>query len=501
MHLTRQLRIQLVIFSVIALASLGILFFGIDRVQNVDFGIDRYTVTVQLPDAGNLYNGGNVTYRGYEVGRIDEVRLTDTGAEAVLSLHSDVKIPADLKAEVHSVSAVGEQFIQLLPQSGHGPTLKNGDVIPANRTSVPPNINSLLAEANRGLQAIPHDNLKTVVDESYRAVGGLGPELSRLVNGATTLAIDARKNVDSLVTLIDESRPILDSQTNSSNSVQRWTGNLATITRQLQNNDTAVQGILQKGPEAADQARQLLDRLQPTLPVLLANLVSVDQVGITFRDNIEGVLEELPRGTEAIQAILLPNQGVKQPYAGGYLSFNLNLNLPHPCSTGFFPVQQMRPPSLVDAPDRPAGLVYCRIPQDADNDVRGLRNLPCETKPGKRAPTVKMCESNEEYVPLNDGSNWKGDPNATLTGQGVPQFDPGETPPAPAAAGTPAPAPPRQPPPSATPPPMPVAAAEYDPATGTYTGPDGRAYAQPSPANNAPKEKTWQQMLTPPPKS
>ena len=74
--------------------------------------------------------------------------------------------------------------------------------------------------------------------------------------------------------------------------------------------------------------------------------------------------------------------------------------------------------SLEDYPDRPAGDLYCRVPQDSPFNVRGARNYPCLTVPGKRAPTVKMCESDEQYVPLNDGYNWKGDPNATLSGQG-----------------------------------------------------------------------------------
>ncbi|TAM63441.1 MAG: MCE family protein, partial [Mycobacterium sp.] len=106
---------------------------------------------------------------------------------------------------------------------------------------------------------------------------------------------------------------------------------------------------------------------------------------------------------------------------------NLNLNWPPPCTTGFFPVQQQRSAVFEDTPPRPPGLVYCRIPQDSNfNAVRGARNYPCETRPGKRAATVKQCESDEPYIPLNDGFNWRGDPNATLTGQGVPQFDPGE---------------------------------------------------------------------------
>jgi phospholipid/cholesterol/gamma-HCH transport system substrate-binding protein len=121
-------------------------------------------------------------------------------------------------------------------------------------------------------------------------------------------------------------------------------------------------------------------------------------------------------------------------------------------------------------------------------NTRGARNIPCETRPGKRAPTVKMCESDEQYVPLNNGDNWKGDPNATLSGQDIPQLPPGSPPPV------------GPPPPSAQPPPpVPeIAAAEYDPATGTYLGPDGNTYTQADLAQNAPKEKTWQSMLTPP---
>ena len=84
---------------------------------------------------------------------------------------------------MHSVSGVGEQYVALLPRSANARPLKNGDVIPVSRTSVPPDINSLLDAANRGLRVIPPENLKTVIDESYTAVGGLGPEIARFVKG------------------------------------------------------------------------------------------------------------------------------------------------------------------------------------------------------------------------------------------------------------------------------------------------------------------------------
>jgi len=146
---------------------------------------------------------------------------------------------------------------------------------------VPPDINTLIEATNRGIQAIPQDNLKTAIDEAYRAVGGLGPELSRLVKGSTALAIDARTNLDALTTLADQSQPVLDSQTNTSDSIQAWASNLATVTQQLKSQDAAVSNILSNGPAAAEESRALLDRLQPSLPILLANLVSLDQVGLT----------------------------------------------------------------------------------------------------------------------------------------------------------------------------------------------------------------------------
>jgi phospholipid/cholesterol/gamma-HCH transport system substrate-binding protein len=486
-RLTRQTRIQLLVFAVLSLTAGVIMFFNFMQVPTVFFGVDRYTVTVKLPQAGGLYPGGNVTYRGVEVGRVQAVRLTRTGVEAVLQLDSDVHIPADLNAQVHSVSAVGEQYVELLPRSANGPSLQDGDVIAQDRSYVPPDINSLLEATNRGLTAIPRDNLKTVVDEGYVAVGGLGPELSRLVKGTANLAIDARKNLGALVTLIDEPKPLLDSQIQSSDAIQAWAAHLATITSQLRNNDAAVAGLLQKGGPAVSEARQLVDRLNPTLPIVLANLVSVGQVGVVYRDNLESLLVELPQGAADIQAVGVANRNTKQDYNGAYLSFNLNLNWPPPCTTGFLPAQQQRAASYQDYPDPPNGDFYCRIPQDSILNVRGARNAPCETRPGKRAPTVKLCESDQAYVPLNDGFNWKGDPNATYTGQGVPQFRPGEEPP----GYVPPPAPP-------SPPPPPIAAVQYDPATGMYIGPDGRMYTQADLAHGATKERTWQSMLTPP---
>jgi phospholipid/cholesterol/gamma-HCH transport system substrate-binding protein len=483
MHLNRGIKIQLAIFSVVSLVAALIMIFGYVKLPVLLFGIGRYTVTVDLPRSGGLYASGNVTYRGVEVGRIDGVKITPNGVAATLSLKSGIDIPSDVKAEVHSVSAVGEQYVELIPRSANSAPLKDGDVIAMADTSVPPDINSLLDSANAGLDAIPGDSLSTVVNESYTAIGGLGPELSRIVKGSTALAIDARENLDSLTTLIDGAKPVLDTQADTSGAIDSWAAQVADITTQLKTQDRAFAGLIDNAGPAAAQAQQLFDRLNPTLPTILANLSGIADVALTYNASLEQVLVLVPLSLSMESALAVPNHDTKQGLRGLYLSFNLNVNIPPPCTTGYIPVQQQRTPNQLDTPDRPPGDLYCRTPQDARFGVRGVKNTPCPTKPGKRAPTAKMCESDERYVPLNDGDNWKGDPNATLSGQALPQPHIGSVPES-------APVPQQAP--------QPITAVPYDPATGTYLGPDGKPYTQADLGQNAPEHQTWQSMLTPP---
>jgi len=303
----------------------------------------------------------------------------------VLAMRSGVKVPSDVEALVHSRSAIGEQYIELTPQQGkdgeHTRPLRDGDVIPVGRVDVPVDIGHLLDLTNRAVQAIPRDNLRTVIDEANRAVGGLGPELSRIVDGSTALAIAGGRTVDPLAALIDQAPPVLSSQVQTSEAIATWADRAAAITAQFKAQDAALRDLLVRGTSGVEEGRALLDRVTPALPVLMANLVSLGDIAVVYRHDIEQLLVLFPQGIAVMSAALIPNLNSKQEYRGFYLDFNLNLNLPPPCTTGFLPPTQRRSPANVDAPDRPAADLYCRVPQDSELNVRGARNIPCETKP------------------------------------------------------------------------------------------------------------------------
>ncbi|HEY5150547.1 MAG TPA: MCE family protein, partial [Mycobacterium sp.] len=296
-RLSRTVWIQLAILGAVTVIACGVMAFGFIKVPAL-LGIGRYTVVVDMPAAGGLYPTSVVTYRGTEVGRVRSVDVTATGVRAVLTMNSAVPVPSPVTAAVHSRSAIGEQFLDLTPQdSGGGHPLRDGDVISAAQVRIPPDIATLLDATNRALTAIPHDDLRTVVEEANKAVAGLGPELSRIVDGSTALAIEADKAREPIVALIDQSPAVLDSQARTADSIAAWAAHMASITGQLKERDGALADLLTQGGPALREGTAFFDRVAPALPVLLANMSSLGDIAVAYRADIEQLLVLFPQGT------------------------------------------------------------------------------------------------------------------------------------------------------------------------------------------------------------
>src|SRR3954451_8544706 len=98
-------------------------------------GIGQYKLYADLPRSGGLYATANVTYRGTQIGKVIDVVPTEKGALATMRIDSSFKIPADATANVHSVSAIGEQYLDLVSSGNPGQYLSPGSTI--TQSSVP----------------------------------------------------------------------------------------------------------------------------------------------------------------------------------------------------------------------------------------------------------------------------------------------------------------------------------------------------------------------------
>ncbi|HLI23442.1 MAG TPA: MlaD family protein, partial [Acidimicrobiales bacterium] len=124
---------------------LGVYYIGVD-VLGLRAGRQPYVVSVLLPRAGGIYTEANVTYRGVPVGTVERLDLSVRGVRVELAINPGVRIPADTRAEVRELSALGEQYMDLVPQRPGGPWLHGGSVIPESRASVPVAVGAALAD-------------------------------------------------------------------------------------------------------------------------------------------------------------------------------------------------------------------------------------------------------------------------------------------------------------------------------------------------------------------
>ncbi|MBS1696439.1 MAG: MCE family protein, partial [Actinobacteria bacterium] len=126
--LTRFVKLQLVLFTVLTLLALAALTFYYLRVPSLA-GIGQYKLYAELPRSGGLYTTANVTYRGITIGKVTAVEPTETGARATISIDDTFRIPVGARANVHSVSAIGEQYLDLVSGADSGQYLSDGQTI------------------------------------------------------------------------------------------------------------------------------------------------------------------------------------------------------------------------------------------------------------------------------------------------------------------------------------------------------------------------------------
>ena len=519
--LTRFTKIQLLIFSLLTITALLVISLYYLRLPTV-LGVGQYTLTAELPASGGLYRTAVVAYRGTTIGRVTDVQPTENGVRATMSIGNRFKIPVDATANVHSVTAIGEQYIDLVSEGQPDQYFKNGQTI--TKGTVPTPIGPALDAANRGLAAIPADKIPTLLTETALAVGDLGPSLQRLVDGTQAIVGDLKTNIQDINDIVQKTGPILNSQVVSGDAIAQWAANLNSISSQVVSEDAALRSGLRQFAPAAEQLNAVFSDVEDALPQTLANLAILLDMLKRNNNGLEQVFVMWPQIGGVAKSTTWP--------AGGYAyqGLALSINQPPPCLTGFLPATEWRAPADTSPRPVPKGL-YCKIPMETQNNsVRGSRNMPCDSVPGKRRALQVDCLSDEPYTAL--GTNpWYGDPNQILNcpaaGARCDQpVNPGTVIPAPSVNNGMNPLPAELLPPPAAPTSDPLTApgsgsvqcagpwepgwpqpgactytpaggdtATYNPTSGELTGPDGTTYNVTT--SNTTGDDGWKEMLAP----
>jgi phospholipid/cholesterol/gamma-HCH transport system substrate-binding protein len=125
--------------------------------------------------------------------------------------------------------------------------------------------------------------------------------------------------------------------------------------------------VLNTTPGTLDQASDLFDRIEPTLPTLLANGSVIGQVLTSRSTQLRQMLVMYPLIVGAAFTVA-PGDGTV------HFGLELNLNAPPVCTKGYENTRVRYPQDTRPASVNPKA--SCKLPKNSPQAVRGSRNAP-----------------------------------------------------------------------------------------------------------------------------
>jgi phospholipid/cholesterol/gamma-HCH transport system substrate-binding protein len=368
----RTVKAQLAAFVVISVV--GIFYVGSNYIGLHLFSAGPYTVKMNLASSGGIFSNAEVTERGVTVGRVGAMAVKPDGVQVDLRIDHGTKIPADVHATVANLSAVGEQYVDLEPQTDVGPgvaLLKGGSVIPQSATTLPLDDATMLLNLDKLVSSVDRPHLATVIDELGKGFDDVGPALQSLIDNGNALTQQAIQTLPEQLRLINDGRTVLDTQNDVAGELKTWAATFASFSDQLRQSDPDLRGVLDNGVAASRQLAGLLRDNESVLPTLLGNLITVNQIQAVRLPYVRATLELFPS---------LTSGGYYVTPGDGTAHFGMvNDNNSNPCTEGYQSTKVRGNNDNGDKPSDwggPANLdAYCHG-AGITGDYRGSRNVP-----------------------------------------------------------------------------------------------------------------------------
>jgi phospholipid/cholesterol/gamma-HCH transport system substrate-binding protein len=170
-----------------------------------DVGDHPIHVTVQFQDVLDLVPKSTVKVNDVSVGQVQKITLDGYTAEVQLELRNDTRLPDNAIAEIRQTSLLGEKFVSLsAPETGASDNpLKDGDVIPLERTGRNPEVEEVLGALSLILNGGGVAQLKTIAQELNKTVGGREDDVRSVLSQIDTFASQLDTNKVQIVDAIE----------------------------------------------------------------------------------------------------------------------------------------------------------------------------------------------------------------------------------------------------------------------------------------------------------
>lgn len=297
------------------LLAIGLVAGGAYLVRQVFFGPN--TITAYFPTATAIYPGDEVRVSGVQVGTIESIKPEGTQTKMVLKVDRDVPVPADAKAVIVAQNLVAARYVQLTPayRKGDGPTMRDGAVIPDNRTAVPVEWDEVKDQLTRlatelGPQTgVSGTSVSRFIDSAANAMDGNGEKLRQTLAQLSGVARIFAEGSGNIVDIIKNLQVFVTALRDSKQQIVLFQNRLATLTSVINDSRSDLDAALSELSVAVGEVQRFVAGSRAETTEQVQRLASLTQILVDHKLDLENVLHITPNAIANFQNIYYPNGG------------------------------------------------------------------------------------------------------------------------------------------------------------------------------------------------
>ncbi|WP_236789527.1 MCE family protein [Amycolatopsis sp. GM8] len=219
-------------------------------------------VKLEAGDIGNqLLEQSDVKVRGLIVGSVKTIAATQHGAELTLALDpssADI-IPSNVSARFLPKTLFGERYVSLeIPQQPASSTLRDGDVIPEDRSQAAVQLSSALDDLLPVLQAVQPQKLSTTLTAISTALQGRGDELGQTLSELGTYLDGLNPHLPALQHNLQALAKFSNNLSNTAPDLVQTLDNLSTTSKTIVEQQQNLQALYADVTQASQTTESFL---------------------------------------------------------------------------------------------------------------------------------------------------------------------------------------------------------------------------------------------------
>lgn len=321
----------------------------------------RYEVLIKFPASGGLQNTSKVALRGVEIGEVRNIQVTPQTVDVTVRLDSQYKINRNAQFAALGLSAAGEQYVDIIPETDDGPYLRDGDEIDTGQTKVTVPFSDLLESSLDLISQIDTDKMASALSELTIALNDDQPnQLRSIFNSGGVIFAQLYRVMPQTTALIQNTGTILKTTAD----IQPDLGTLVNGTAELINaaaaSDAELRTLFGTGGTRLTSLTGSLDTITDPITDVVGQFIDIAQQGALRAPTLAVLMPSIRDGSA---------QGAKMFHDGAWWAMASLYPRPY-CD---YQVTPTRPTQILES-SVPVNL-YC-VTDNPNQQRRGSINAP-----------------------------------------------------------------------------------------------------------------------------